>query len=279
MHKQHKIAFIFIILLLSACQSMSNSTNSRQPNYNTTTPIQADTPIVSPTAEKTLLTKTPTIIPSKIPSQTYTEQLPSPTPTSTQLPDEYYIENMDGHRQYFKLGCEASAAVDWAAYYGVEINEYEFQYKLPVSDNPDIGFVGNVNDPWGQVPPYSYGVHANPVAKLLREYGLSAQAVKNFSIEQLKEQLANNNPAIVWVIGNCVGGIPYQYKDKNGDYVLVAAYEHVIIITGYNQETFRYVNNGKYYDIPSEVFLNSWGVLGNMAVIMELPVNNYDNKE
>jgi len=46
----------------------------------------------------------------------------------------------------------------------------------------------------------------------------------------------------------------------------VAAYEHVIIVTGYAETSLRYLNNGHFYDIPTDVFLNSWGVLGNQVV-------------
>jgi uncharacterized protein YvpB len=68
------------------------------------------------------------------------------------------------------------------------------------------------------------------------------------------------------VIGNCVGGIPYQYKDQAGNSVIVAAYEHVIIVTGYDDKSIRYMNNGRFYEVPTDVFLNSWSVLENMVV-------------
>ena len=79
------------------------------------------------------------------------------------LPEEYYIRNIIGHKQFYPLGCEASVAIDLANYFGVSIIESEFQNRLPLSDNPDYGFVGSVEGPWGQVPPYAYGVHAGPV--------------------------------------------------------------------------------------------------------------------
>jgi uncharacterized protein YvpB len=189
-------------------------------------------------------------------------------PSATPIPLEHYLR-IAGGRQYFALGCEASAAVDWAAYFDVEINEYNFQYELPLSDNPDKGFVGDVNGPWGQVPPYAYGVHAVPVAELLRQYGLPAAGLKGLTVEQIKAELAQDQPVIVWVIGNMVGGITAIYTDQEGDSVLVAAYEHVVILTGYNETSIRYTNNGKFYDVPIEVFENSWGVLGNMALIYE----------
>lgn len=190
-------------------------------------------------------------------------------PNPGEIPDSYYIWDIWGHRQYFAIGCEASAAYDWAAYFGVNFNEFNFQMELPVSDNPDKGFVGSVEGPWGQVPPYAYGVHAAPVAQVLREnYGMNAQSAKGFTIEQVKQEIASNQPVIAWVIGNMVGGIPYEYIDEVGDKVIVAAYEHVVIVTGYNEDTIRYMNNGKFYDIQYEYFENSWSVLGNMVVYL-----------
>jgi len=194
-----------------------------------------------------------------------------PAPTSlNDNPVEHYIWNISGHRQYYGIGCEASAVTDWAAYFGVTIVESHFQFQLPLADNPDYGFVGLVTDPWGQVPPYSYGVHAFPVANLLRSgYGMNARGLKGFTLQQLKAELAANRPVIAWVIGNMVGGIPHEYTDKEGRRVTVAAYEHVVIVTGYNGDSIRYMNNGKFYDIPNQYFENSWGVLGNLVVILE----------
>jgi uncharacterized protein YvpB len=186
------------------------------------------------------------------------------------LPVEHFIWNIWGHHQYFAIGCEAAVARDWAHYFGVEVHESNFQFQLPVSDNPDFGFVGSVADPWGQVPPYSYGVHAFPVANLLRSgYGIQARGVKGFTLEQLKTEIAANRPVIAWVVGNMVGGVPYEYTDKQGRKVTVAAYEHVVIVTGYTQESIRYMNNGKFYDIPVRYFENSWKILGNMVVYLE----------
>ena len=185
------------------------------------------------------------------------------------IPESHYIWNIWGHRQYFGIGCEASAAVDWADYFGVTVSEFNFQLRLPFSDNPDLGFVGSVDGPWGQVPPYAYGVHAAPIAAVLQEYyGMNAAGVKGFTIEQIKQEIASDQPVIAWVIGNCVGGIPYEYIDKEGNAVTVAAYEHVVILTGYNEETVRYMSNGKFYDIPYENFENTWSVLGNMVVYL-----------
>ncbi len=205
---------------------------------------------------------------STMPGPDGLDQTPEPSSTPTQaLPTEHFIAYIRGHHQYFPLGCETAAAKDWARFFGKDFNEFEFQYKLPLSDNPDLGFVGDVNSPWGQVPPYGYGVYAGPIADLLNRYQIPAKAYKGYQLEQLKAKLAADKPVIAWVIGNMVGGVASTYTDKKGNRVIVAAYEHVVIITGYGPDKIRYMNNGKFYEVPVKVFLTSWGVLGNMVVV------------
>lgn len=205
---------------------------------------------------------------------TATEILPTPTgapPTATPLvvPESAYLYGFVGHQQYYSIGCEASIAVDLAKYYHVYITEYDFQMALPKSDNPDLGFVGDVNSPWGQIPPDAYGVHAAPVAKTLTEFGVPTQGGKGYTFEDIKAQLAQSKPVIVWVIGHMEYSDPVEYVDKQGVTSIVAPYEHVVMLTGYNTDTVRYNNEGRYADVKIETFLKSWGVLGNMAVFHE----------
>ena len=212
-----------------------------------------------------------TLVPSSTPIPSFTP-VPSPSP----IPESVYLKGVNSFRQSYAIICESRTAVDWADYFGVQIYESDFQFGLPLSDNPNKGFVGNVHDPWGQVPPYSYGVHSAPVATLLKEeYGLPARAATNFSLENLKKEIASGQPVIAWVIGNMVGGIPSEYTDKEGEKVIVAAYEHTVIVTGYGKDHIRYLNNGKFYQVPVETFLNSWGILGNMLVYYKDSSNRY----
>ena len=243
-------------------QQISSSATLPAPQVSVSTVIPDPTEIIlslTPTSAAEV-TNEPEI--TEIPQQT-TES------NSDALPEEHYIYNISGHKQYFPLGCETSAAIDWVTYFGYEINEFEFQTRLPLSDNPDFGFVGSVKSPWGQTPPYGYGVHAYPVADLLNEYGVNAVGVKDYTIEKIKEEIAQDRPVIAWVIGNCVGGIPAEYTDSQGNTTIVAAYEHVVVVTGYSADRIRYMNNGNFYEVPVEVFENSWSVLQNMVIYLK----------
>jgi uncharacterized protein YvpB len=101
----------------------------------------------------------------------------------------------------------------------------------------------------------------------LREYGLPAQAVKGMTLDELKAELAEGDPIIAWVIGNMVYSSPVKIYDQDGNAVIVAPYEHVVILIGYDETNITYMNNGNFFTVPIDVFLTSWGVLGNMAVI------------
>ncbi|MBI9047954.1 MAG: C39 family peptidase [Anaerolineaceae bacterium] len=268
-HYLKRILFFLIIPLLfglGACQTNAEAVllNESEPSANDVAQVQSHTSEPTHTLVPTE-TLTQTITMTTTPAETAT-----PISTATpEIPDEYYITDIAGYRQFFSLSCESRCAVDWAAYFDVTIYEFNFQHELPLSDNPDFGFVGTVNGPWGQIPPYAYGVHAEPVAALLRDYGLKAVAYKKYSIEQLRQQIAAGHPVIVWVIGNVEGGIPHIYTDSQGNEVQVGAYEHVVIVTGYGKDSIRYLNNSRFYDVPVDVFDNSWSVLDRMVVVWE----------
>jgi hypothetical protein len=119
------------------------------------------------------------------PSSTQTKATPTTAPSPT-LPVGHLISGIHGHKQFFSLGCETAAAKDWTNYFNHDFNEFEFQFRLPLSDNPDLGFVGDVNSPWGQIPPYGYGVYAGPIADLLAVYGIPAKAYKNYTLASSK---------------------------------------------------------------------------------------------
>jgi uncharacterized protein YvpB len=236
---------------------------------HTSTPTATATVTPYPTPEPTAtptLTLTPTLTFTPTPTETATP-LPSPTPTQP-LPESAAISGVYGTNQIWALSCESSAAVDWARYFGMNILESEFHNGLPVSDNPEVGFVGNVHGVWGQTPPNPYGVHAEPVARLLRAYGLPAQAVKNISIEELKREIAEGRPVIIWVIGKSWTNVnPRIYQALDGSEVTVAPYQHTALLVGYSEEYVTIQDGNSIYYRNYTAFETSFAVLGSMAVI------------
>ena len=193
----------------------------------------------------------------------------TPLPSATLLPTEprQFRLTVEGHPQQLPLSCEAASAVDWAAYFGVSIDELEFLARLPLSDNPDLGFVGDVNGKWGRVPPNAYGVHAEPVAALLRDYGVNADSYRDLAWEEAQTEIRLGRPIIVWVVGHVwEKGKALSYTAADGAQVKVAPYEHTVMLIGYDAENVVVLDGDKVVVRRLPVFLSSWAVLGNMAV-------------
>jgi uncharacterized protein YvpB len=173
-----------------------------------------------------------------------------------------------GYPQAYSLSCEARSAADLAAYWDVDIVEGEFFGQLPKSDNPEEGFVGFVSGEWGKTPPLSYGVHAEPVAALMRQYGLEAIAHKGLDYRCLQLEVAAGRPVLVWIVGHAWQGQGVPYTALDGTETIVAAYEHTMILFGYDESNVYLVDafTAAVETHPIDVFLFSWNALGNMAL-------------
>jgi uncharacterized protein YvpB len=227
-----------------------------------------------PAAASTLAPPT-ALAPAANPQPTRAVASPPPLPTQSPelfvvpasgLPDAAAVEGVAGRRQSLPLSCESRSAADWAAFFGVVIDELEFLSRLPASDDPDRGFVGDVRGSWGQIPPAAYGVHAGPVARLLQAYGLPAEPRRYIDWEVVQAELAAGRPVIAWVTGHVEGGTAEIYTAADGRKTVVARYEHTVILTGYTAESVTIVDGARRYERPMAAFLESWAVLRNMAI-------------
>ena len=232
---------------------------------NAPTPFQpepTDKIIPTPTAQ-------PDPLPTKEPIPTPTQQPTSiPETKAGNLPASASISGIFGSPQLYTLDCEAQSAVDWARFFGVSISELEFIDRIPHSDDPALGFVGDINGAMGRLPPDDYGVHAGPVAELLREYGLNAHAVSGWDIQAIKKEIAEGRPVIVWTVNLPFAVETSQYTASNGNTTTVARYEHTWIITGYNAYTFTVVDSEWTYNVKTSTLIERWNALGNQAIIL-----------
>lgn len=270
-----RIKGFWLVILLFCCAGGLLIALRRPPAPTSEAAQRSILPTLAPTPLRTstaTITSTPTLTPpapptlapapTLVPTRTFT---PSPT-----LPTSAEIKGIYGYGQLFPLSCEARSAADWARHFEIEIREIKFLALLPLSTNPEEGFVGSINGSWGQTPPESYGVHAGPVAEVLRSYGASAVAVRNMTFTALKRELAEGQPVITWVTGHVAPGrgIPYEVDGRT---ITVAAYEHTVIVIGYNDQKkqLTILDGKQVYERPYAVFFRSWDALENMAVIWE----------
>jgi LysM repeat protein/uncharacterized protein YvpB len=185
------------------------------------------------------------------------------------LPAAAAISGIVGHPQSLPLDCESRSAADWAAHWSVYVDEATFFNQLPRTDNPETGFVGNVFDVPGNLPPRGYGVYAGPVATLLKEaYGVPATPRRNLTEFELQAEIASGRPVMVWYIYGFRVTAAYDFSSSDGSSYRAAAFEHTGIVTAYDAATYTVVDayTGWALRVDRIQFLNSWTVLGNMAV-------------
>lgn len=234
-------------------------------------PAATATPTVAPTqAATSSLVRLP---PASATLPLTPQSTPEPAVTATApgeltLPPEAEIRGVTGYGQLFPLSCEARAAADWARYFGITIHELDFLQRLPRSQNPEEGFVGSLNGAWGEIPPEPYGVHAGPVAAVLRGYQAKAVALRGMTLDRLRAEIAAGRPVIVWVTGHVEPGKGVDTM-VDGKTVTVARYEHTILVIGYDEKTISFRDGRMTYQRPVAIFQKAWAPLGNMAIVWD----------
>ncbi|MGD9101534.1 MAG: C39 family peptidase [Anaerolineae bacterium] len=194
---------------------------------------------------------------------------PAPAATATALPGSAWVPVL-GQLQTRNLSCESRSATDLARYWGVSVGELAFLEALGRSDNPHKGFVGDVDMPPGSLPPYGYGVYAEPVATTLRDYGLNARSVYNLGMEGLRAELLAGRPVLVWGTYQMASYEPVEWVSRDGQSSTVVPFMHTFLVTGFDGEGVfvldAYDASVQYY--LDDAFLKVWNVFDQMAVVV-----------
>jgi len=190
-----------------------------------------------------------------------------------ELPPFAFVEGVVGHPQLHNLSCESRSATDVAAFWGVGFAEDSFLRRLPRSDNPQRGFVGDVDLPAGSMPPAGYGVYAGPIATTLRSFGLDARSHHQWHLDGLKAELAAGRPTIVWATYDMQLPGVKTWVSSDGVTSVVVRWQHTFIAVGYDESGIHLVDayDGVTKYFSYEAFIPAWDQLGRMAVTVEGP--------
>ena len=190
-----------------------------------------------------------------------------------ELPPAASVEGLVGHPQEHNLSCESRSATDLAAFWGLTFTEDDFFQRLPKSDNPNRGFLGDVDLPPGSMPPAGYGVYVEPVAATLRSFGLGAQARNEWTLDGLRAELAARRPAIVWATYDMQLPGVQTWVSSDGATSTVVQWQHTFVATGYDEGGLylvdAYDGGTKYFFY--DAFIPAWDQLGRMAVTVGGP--------
>lgn len=200
--------------------------------------------------------------------------LPAAVGADPDVPEASYVSGVIGHPQNRPLSCESRSAVDLAAFWGVWASEEGFFDTLPRSDNPHEGFVGDVDDPPGSLPPGGYGVYAQPVANALRRYGLDAHAYRWFGVERLKDQVSRGHPVLLWATYDMLRPEIASWTSADGTVSIIVQWEHSFVMVGYDAEGVYLIDayDGETYYYPIDQFVPAWMQLNEMAVTVGGPL-------
>jgi uncharacterized protein YvpB len=193
------------------------------------------------------------------------------------LPPSTLVEGLVGHPQEHDLSCESRSATDLAAFWGETFVEDDFFRRLPKSDNPHRGFLGDVDLPAGSMPPLGYGVYAGPIAANLRSFGFDARAEHEWSLEALKAELAAGLPVIIWATYDMRLPGPMTWTSSDGETSVVVKWQHTFIAVGYDESGVYLVDayDGVTKFFPYDAFIPAWDQLGHMAVVVEGPTTQF----
>ncbi len=179
-----------------------------------------------------------------------------------------------GHAQRHALSCESRSAVDLLAAYGIEVEEDSFLEGLPRSENPERGFVGDVDGPAGRLPPDGYGVYEGPIAQRIRYFGLEAEAVRGRDLDWLRGRLAEGRPSIVWATAGLEPATPRRLQTSYGETFTAVLYEHTYLLVGYRRGSVLLVDagTGERTEEDEARFEGAWAALGRRAVVPRDPL-------
>ncbi|MGD9144903.1 MAG: C39 family peptidase [Anaerolineae bacterium] len=197
------------------------------------------------------------------------ELLESEAERGTQTPPSEVHLSVARQRQSHNLSCESSAASMVAGYHGIPLSEAEVLAALPLSDNPYLGFRGNVDGPTGGIE--DYGVYAGPILDILTNRGLQAWPVEG-GLDGIKGALARGNPVIAWITYDCWPSTPTSQMIGDQEVILVP-YQHVVVVTGYS-DSGVWANDpldGQEDFYTTADFERAMGYFGDMAIEVASP--------
>jgi len=183
----------------------------------------------------------------------------------TTLPTEHILSGMPAYAQRWGLICEyaATSAATW--YYGNQISEATFINNIGFDANPNKGFRGRLNGPWGGVS--DYGIYPAPILDVLLHNGFAHSYAFRDDPVLLKYELAQDHPVVIWLVGTW-GSTPRYENKSDGDTYFLVPYEHAVTAYGYDSAGVWVmdVGSGSKYKVTWETFMYAWEQLDGMAL-------------
>ncbi len=183
------------------------------------------------------------------------------------LPPSHTITDMPITGQWWNLTCEYAAASAATAFYGQTITQQEFVNAIGFDPNPNKGFRGNVDGPWGGTS--DYGIYPAPILKTLQQRGFAGSYSFHGSADMLRAALSNDHPVVVWLVGT-FGTAPRFEATSDGEPFFLVPYEHAMTAYGYTESSIMLMDPSiaSYRTVSWQTFTQAWLQLDGMALVV-----------
>jgi uncharacterized protein YvpB len=188
------------------------------------------------------------------------------------------------YRQAHALSCEEASLRMVLAKKGINVTDMDIVQRVGYKpsqrdkltnswDDPAQMFVGDIN---GKMGVTGWGVYAEPIARVARSYGLSAQAFNNVDAKFVAQQIYANKAVIIW--GALSSGSPDSWNTANG-VRQAPKNDHTMVVEGVvgaadNPDSF-YIHNPlsgtvSYSAAKLNSYLGAYKNAINMVVVIDL---------
>jgi uncharacterized protein YvpB len=181
------------------------------------------------------------------------------------------LNQMDSPRLY--NGCEVTSLAMILQYNGLVVTKNQLaeevvrtplNYENGEYGNPNIGFVGNMEDGPG------LGVYHDPIYELAQSYSENVIDLTNQPFSMLLEQVAEGHP--VWIITTSTFSPVSEFETwqtPQGE-VDITYKMHSVVITGFDSDSI-YINNPygeKNQKLDRDAFIQAWEQMGSQAIVI-----------
>lgn len=164
------------------------------------------------------------------------------------------------------VGSELTAVSVATAYWGSSISETAIYEALELSENPHIGFRGDIDGEYGGTE--DYGVYAGPLAEVIAERGFNGEVFyADGDATALTSRIDSGLPVVVWMTYEAAAATAERIDDGVRPFTVVES-KQAAVVYGYDDEGVLLVDiaHGGYTHVNWTDFMRSWGYFDGMGL-------------
>ncbi|MBA2452552.1 MAG: C39 family peptidase, partial [Chloroflexia bacterium] len=176
------------------------------------------------------------------------------------------LVNMPAAIEMSAVGSELTAVSVATAYWGASISENTLLASLEMSDNPHLGFRGDINGQFGGTD--DYGVYAAPLSEAVSEHGFIGEVFyADGDATQLTDRIDRGLPVVTWITYQTAQAEPQRVDDDVRPFTVVAG-KQAVVAYGYDDQGVLVVDlaSGGYSHINWADFMRSWNYFDGMGL-------------